>query len=480
MGVDGARLRPRRAAALARARGSRGPRASAVATSRPGAPAASSASASARCSRRRSHGRRRTAPRGSARAGTRPARRRPRDQPALDQLGEPVVAGERADQLEVERSPATAATSAAARARVGELRRLTAVAHRVGRDSSRGSSSPRPRRVADVSARELLDEERDASVRSWIARASGGRGRAPRIPAAARRSPERQRARARARRAGRRGAGRGAGGAARGRAGGRRSGSRRPPASAGRRAAGERASSSSVASSDQCRSSSSSERGRSRASVRERAAQRLEQRSRCDGRRRVAELGQQQRELGAQRADAVERARVRAQVARSAATTGPYGAAALRPARPAGRARPGRRPAQRRAASCPRRPRRPAARASPRRDRRAPAPPRAARALTAGRRAPASGRDLDRVGAHDHRVGDRRDLVGGHADAVRVGADRLRAVGLVDAHGAEVAIVLADDVAADPADARAGLVALGGRALGGGLGSPRWPIRCDA
>ena len=46
---------------------------------------------------------------------------------------------------------------------------------------------------------------------------------------------------------------------------------------------------------------------------------------------------------------------------------------------------------------------------------------------------------------------------------------RLGALGLVDAERAELAARLRDDVAADPADAGAGLVALGRRALGGGL-----------
>jgi hypothetical protein len=88
------------------------------------------------------------------------------------------------------------------------------------------------------------------------------------------------------------------------------------------------------------------------------------------------------------------------------------------------------------------------------------------RASVGHRASLSSGRDGVRT--DDDGVGDRRDLVGGHADPLRVRTDRLGTVGLVDAHGPEIAVVLADDIAADPADARAGLVALGGRALGGG------------
>src|SRR5215212_1066782 len=58
----------------------------------------------------------------------------------------------------------------------------------------------------------------------------------------------------------------------------------------------------------------------------------------------------------------------------------------------------------------------------------------------------------DRIRPHDDRVGDRHDLVGGHPDAGRVGADRLRAARLVDADRAERAVLLVEDVRADPAD----------------------------
>ena len=67
---------------------------------------------------------------------------------------------------------------------------------------------------------------------------------------------------------------------------------------------------------------------------------------------------------------------------------------------------------------------------------------------------------MNGVRADDDRVGDRHDLVDRQAGGDRVGADRLGAVALVDAEGAELAALLGDDVAADPADAGAGLVAL--------------------
>ena len=129
---------------------------------------------------------------------------------------------------------------------------------------------------------------------------------------------------------------------------------------------------------------------------------------------------------------------------RSAAATGAYRAAALQ--RGAGRntnALP-----KAGAAGEPRlshsRPHRPAVQGACGCDRRVPAPSRGTRAhcKTSTR---LSGRDLDRVGTDDHRVGDRRDLA---RRARRRGARAVRTVqgrpGLVDAHGAEVAVVLAD------------------------------------
>src|SRR4029079_18162259 len=73
------------------------------------------------------------------------------------------------------------------------------------------------------------------------------------------------------------------------------------------------------------------------------------------------------------------------------------------------------------------------------------------------------------VGPDDHGVGDRDDLVDGEVRRGGVAADRLGAVGLVDAERAELAALLREDVAADPADAGAVLVAFLGRACGGRL-----------
>src|SRR5215216_157868 len=77
-----------------------------------------------------------------------------------------------------------------------------------------------------------------------------------------------------------------------------------------------------------------------------------------------------------------------------------------------------------------------------------------------------SGRRGHRVGPDDDRVGDRHDLVDRQHGGGGVGADRLGAVGLVDAERTQLAALLGDDVAADPAHARVGLVALDGRAAG--------------
>ena len=75
----------------------------------------------------------------------------------------------------------------------------------------------------------------------------------------------------------------------------------------------------------------------------------------------------------------------------------------------------------------------------------------------------ASGGGRDRVGAHDDGAVRRDDLVAREAGVGGVLADRLGALGLVDAHGADLAALLVEDVGADPADARARRVAdLGG------------------
>jgi hypothetical protein len=75
----------------------------------------------------------------------------------------------------------------------------------------------------------------------------------------------------------------------------------------------------------------------------------------------------------------------------------------------------------------------------------------------------------NRVRADDHRVGDRDDLVAGQAGGLGVGADRLRAVAFVDTERPDLAALLAEHVAADPANARPGFVADLGRPLAGDL-----------
>src|SRR6185312_7190589 len=75
----------------------------------------------------------------------------------------------------------------------------------------------------------------------------------------------------------------------------------------------------------------------------------------------------------------------------------------------------------------------------------------------------------DRVLADDDRVGDLGDLVGRHAGVAGVTADRLRAHGLIDAGRPQLAVLLLDDVAADPAHLVAHLLSLGRGFRGGRL-----------
>ena len=77
-----------------------------------------------------------------------------------------------------------------------------------------------------------------------------------------------------------------------------------------------------------------------------------------------------------------------------------------------------------------------------------------------------SNRDGLGVGANDDRVRDRHDFVRRHAGGVGVSPDRFGALRLVDADRAEPAALFRDHIAANPADARLGLVAFGGRTLG--------------
>src|SRR5207237_975270 len=73
----------------------------------------------------------------------------------------------------------------------------------------------------------------------------------------------------------------------------------------------------------------------------------------------------------------------------------------------------------------------------------------------------------DRVGPDDGRVEDRHHRGAGEARGLGVGADRLRALALVDAERPDLAALLGERVAADPADARARFVADFRRALAG-------------
>ena len=152
------------------------------------------------------------------------------------------------DEAEVERGPATAATSAAARAAVGQRRRSHehGVAHRAGAAGTSPSSVELEavRRGAQAVGRpqrggQLLDEERRrrrcGRTACAASRADGGVPRSPLHEQ--RRSPARSAARARSPRARGRGAGRGAAGAAGARAAARRSGRRRRRAAAARAAA---------------------------------------------------------------------------------------------------------------------------------------------------------------------------------------------------------------------------------------------------
>src|SRR4051794_33896792 len=97
-------------------------------------------------------------------------------------------------------------------------------------------------------------------------------------------------------------------------------------------------------------------------------------------------------------------------------------------------------------------------------------PARAPRRAGAGSaRCRVSDRGRDRVGANHDRVDDRRDLVGRQVRALGVVPDRLGARRLVDADGAELAVALVDDVAADPADVTGHLLVTDALGAGGGL-----------
>ena len=280
-----------------------------------------------RCSaRRRSHGTsaysasRLSAWRNAAAAGAVLAH-----QPALEQLREPrrrrrTLGDERRGRT---RSPATAAASAAARAVRRQLR--GADQHRVA--DGVGHAAPRRRRRARARAARPPASRCTHAAPARAPRRRTGRpacGRGSRGPAtaparrraaarAARRSPPRRAARAPARRAGRRGAARGAAGAACGRAAGRRSGRRRRTSTgSSAERLGERGEQLERGLVGPLQVVEHDERRRAPGRCCAKAQlHRLEQRRPVARRRRIAELGQQQREVRPQRAEPVEAVRAR-------------------------------------------------------------------------------------------------------------------------------------------------------------------------
>src|SRR5690349_15533604 len=72
-----------------------------------------------------------------------------------------------------------------------------------------------------------------------------------------------------------------------------------------------------------------------------------------------------------------------------------------------------------------------------------------------------------RIGPDDDGVEDRDDLVGGQAGGLGVGADLLGALAFVDAERADLAALLAERVAPDPAHARTRFVTDFSRFLAG-------------
>ena len=183
------------------------------------------------------------------------------------QLGQAVLGRQLADELEVERWPGDGG-GLGRRARLGGERRgahqhrvADGVGHRhvaVAAELEAARARPASRPLTASARASSSTKNGTPCVRSWSARTSAGEGvSAEQAARAARRSRRRRAARARARRGGRRGAARCAASAACGRAAGRRSGRRRSRAPAARAASARApASSSSVASSDHCRSSS--------------------------------------------------------------------------------------------------------------------------------------------------------------------------------------------------------------------------------
>ena len=203
----------------------------------------------------------------NARAARRPSSR---SNAAVDQLGDrPPSLDSPARARGRSVSPATAATSAAARASSESSRRADqdGVAHRVGQRHVPVAGELEPARpgctapLTRSARRELLDEEGEA-LRPVVDRAGerAARARGERAAPAARRSRRGRAGAARARRGGPRGAARCAGGGRCGRAGARRSGRRRSPAAARPERSASAARSSSVASSDHCRSSRTTQR----------------------------------------------------------------------------------------------------------------------------------------------------------------------------------------------------------------------------
>ena len=272
--------------------------------------------------------RRRRSPRARAGCGTArgPARSRPAA-PAASSSREPCSSATRGHEVEVDAGPATAATSAAAARPLGSSVMWTSTASRTVCGS--GTSASRSRSIPSAASRSR-SLGRSAAVssstkngtppRAVVQRArrarGDGRGAEHAAPTSAAVSPGVSGSSAQLVAARARGAGRGAGGAADASAGARPSGRRRRPAAAARASVGASAArNSSVASSDHCRSSSRIAAGPRGDDRGQGAAQRLEQRRPVVARPRLAELGQQQREVRSQRAAVGQPGRLEAHVA---------------------------------------------------------------------------------------------------------------------------------------------------------------------
>ena len=246
------------------------------------------------------------------------------DQAELDQLRQARLAararrpgrGRAAGRRPPPPRPPRAPPRRASRWRRGPLRAPCRAGARRLRRRARARAA-RAQRVRAAAAPRPAPRRRTASpcVRSWTVRDQGGGGRLrqqrleQRGDAVAVERVERDLLQAR-----RRGAARCAASAGGGRGGGRRSGRRRSTRTGICRSGSARAASSSrVVSSDHCRSSRTTVSGCSAREVGEGAADRLEDRRPLALGRGLAQLGQQQGEVGEERPALVERLRVGAQ-----------------------------------------------------------------------------------------------------------------------------------------------------------------------